>query len=745
MNYDILKQDINKLLNISLTIPFNKSNYDDLKKKINDEFLKKPSIKDNFDQLKNSYITYTLLGETYTGFVNDYKDGLLSVNHINDINFEFIPAIDYEIKDLGKANYPIIEEVKLQDHIGTIIAHPEFNIGSIIKLTISEEIIYLGKKYYKEELIIDIIGHDADNYYIYENSLPRNIVNMCNPTIIGTITNVPHIKDHRDHLLSNNHEYYINIIKHSPSDYYHAIYYAQEYNYTELSKYILNIHMIYLPFFNLIKNSEYDIIDYNFHTDDIYQFNLKFIPYIVERDIDPKDYFDLKNIYDRYDKKRDSAIILEIQDTIYTFCNDFNRIEQDSIYFTNFDGKDKDDGEDEDDILEKNQIVNNNGALYNILYIEIDQQNKDFTVNDFSDFHYTNLQYLLIEKINIYLIKNKLTIKTLNRDHLDIQDIINPTVIEYYNKFKNDIISTAISESVSESSSIPSTPSSSPPSPPAEEIEVGSDVVAIDFKGGDEDKKNPGKRFNKLVYGKLTDFTPPNYTIQLPDKSFSTTVVAKKLFNSDDTVTVNEKKGKVKRVFKLGPRFDTIVKEYQIEYDDGTKEWVAEANIKKYNPSIEYQVGDYVVKKMSVQEKDRTTKAPLTNPDGTGKMIDVFIVGEIRTVNAGDTFDIHWLSFPKETDVENNFSKDNIIKKCKYKIGEVKNYTIKGSEAVHNNKIVGIIASDFKGTISISYIFEDKLNPRGKSLPIPESIIDKQNRAGGSINNFLSEYFNLLE
>jgi hypothetical protein len=124
-------------------------------------------------------------------------------------------------------------------------------------------------------------------------------------------------------------------------------------------------------------------------------------------------------------------------------------------------------------------------------------------------------------------------------------------------------------------------------------------------------------------------------------------------------------------------------------------------------------------------------------------MIDVFIVGEIRTVNAGNTFDIHWLSFPKETDVENNFSTDNILKKCKYKIGEVKNYTIKGSEAVHNNKIVGIIASDFKG-ISISYIFEDKSNPSGKSLPIPEYIIDKQNRAGGSINNFLSEYFNLL-
>jgi hypothetical protein len=729
MNYDILKQDIEKLVKISLTIPFDKSNYDDLKKKINDEFLKKPSIKDNFDQLKNSYITYTLLGLTYTGFVNNYKDGLLSVTHNNDIIFEFIPDIDNEIKDLGKSNFPIIVDVKLADQIGKIIAHPEFNIGSIIKLTISNDIFYSGKKYSKGEgeFIMDIIGSDADNYYIYENSLPRNIVNMCNPTIIGTITDAPLIKYQRDHLLSNNHKYYINIIKHSPSDYYHAIYYAQEYNYTELSKYIYNILMIYLPFFNLIKNSEYDIIDYNFDTDDINQFNIEFIPYIVKRGIDPSDYFYLKNIYDRYDKKRDNAIILEIQDTIDTFCKDFNRIEQDSIYFTNFDGKDKDDGEDEDDILEKNQIVNNNGALYNILHIEIDQQNKDFTVDDFSEFHYTNLQYLLIEKINIYLIKNKLTIKTLNRDHLDIQDIINPTVIEYYNKFKNDIISTAISESVSESSSFPSTPSSSPPSPaPAEEIEVGSDVVAIDFRGGDEDKKNPGKRFNKLVYGKLTNFTPPKYTIQLPDKSFETEVVAKKLFNFNDTVTVNEKKGKVNIVFKLGPRFDTIVKEYQIEYDDRSKEWVAEANIKKYNPSIEYQVGDYVIKKI------------------INKGRELYIVGEIRTVNAGDTFDIHWLSFPKETDVENNFPKDNILKKCKYKIGEVKNYTIKGSEAVHNNKIVGIIASDFKGTISISYIFEDKSNPSGKSLPIPEYIIDKQNRAGGSINNLLFEYLYLL-
>jgi hypothetical protein len=721
MNYDILKQDIEKLVKISLTIPFDKSNYDDLKKKINNEFLKKPSIKDNFDQLKNSYITYTLLGQTYTGFVNNYKDGLLSVIHNNDIIFEFIPEIDNEIKDLGKSNFPIIEDVILADQIGQIIAHPEFNIGSIIKLTFSNDIFYSGKKYSKGEgeFIMDIIGSDADSYYIYENSLPRNIVNMCNPTIIGTITDVPPIKYTRDHLLSNNHEYYINIIKHRPSEYYHAIYYAQEYNYTELSKYIFNILMIYLPFFNLIENSELAITDFNFDAIDIIKFNDKFIPYISTIGIN---YYS-KNIYEGLT----DTINDDIEKKLFEFCQDLNPIEQDSIYFTNFDGKDKADGEDEDDILEKNQIVNDNGALYNILHIEIDQQNKDFTVDDFSEFHYKNLQYLLIEKINIYLIKNKLTIKTLNRDHLDIQDIINPTVIEYYNKFKNDIISTAISES--ESSSFPSTPSSSPPSPaPAEEIEVGSDVVAIDFKGGDEDKKNPGKRFNKLVYGKLTDFTPPKYTIQLPDKSIETEVVAKKLFNFDDTVTVNEKKGKVKIVFKLGPipKFDTIIKEYHIEYDDGSKEWVAEANIKKYNPSIEYQVGDYVVKKI------------------INKSRELYIVGEIRTVNAGDTFDIHWLSFPKETDVENNFSKDNIIKKCKYKIGEVKNYTIKGSEAVHNNKIVGISASDFKGTISISYIFEDKSNPSGKSLPIPEYIIDKQNRAGGSINNFLSEYFNLL-
>lgn len=40
MNYDILKQDINKLVDITLEDPFDKSNYDDLKKKINDEFKK---------------------------------------------------------------------------------------------------------------------------------------------------------------------------------------------------------------------------------------------------------------------------------------------------------------------------------------------------------------------------------------------------------------------------------------------------------------------------------------------------------------------------------------------------------------------------------------------------------------------------------------------------------------------------------------------------------------------------------
>ena len=79
----------------------------------------------------------------------------LRIIHLNDNsnNFFFIPTIDYQIKDLGKYNYPAIEYVELPNDISPI-TNTNFENGSIIKLTIHKDLIYSNYKYSNYKFLI---------------------------------------------------------------------------------------------------------------------------------------------------------------------------------------------------------------------------------------------------------------------------------------------------------------------------------------------------------------------------------------------------------------------------------------------------------------------------------------------------------------------------------------------------------------------------------------------------------------
>ena len=250
-----------------------------------------------------------------------------------------------------------------------------------------------------------------------------------------------------------------------------------------------------------------------------------------------------------------------------------------------------------------------------------------------------------------------------------------------------------------------------PPQPPQPPLQINDDVVGIHFNG----KPHPtiaGKNYNILVHGKLTNNTSPYIIQPLGKPIFNTTVVAKKIFHRGNEVLnmANKKKGKVIEVFKLGPSFNTIITEYNVTYDDATTEWVPEANLVKY---VDYQIGDYVIKQWNKS----------------------FMVGKITKVNLDYTYTIEWNYGKDKIYTENNFKYIDILKKCLYKIGETKKYTVsQGNPTIYT----GIIES-ISVTTDIFYKFKN-----GDS--IRESIITRTSQAGGSgsVNSVLFEYFNLL-
>jgi hypothetical protein len=162
-------------------------------------FIDEIQLKDKpIDTALQQVIIYKLNGTEYVGFVNRIEDNQLIIWHV-DGEYLFQPNLD-KSKLIPLNNIKIIKGQSGENLLQSI-DRSNFNSGDIVEINIPSDIIYFDHKYLTGQYKIYIHNYDSINLsyntYVELNSftfyyfIPTYIINMCNPKLITTITNMP--------------------------------------------------------------------------------------------------------------------------------------------------------------------------------------------------------------------------------------------------------------------------------------------------------------------------------------------------------------------------------------------------------------------------------------------------------------------------------------------------------------------------------------------------------------------------